>query len=171
MSNEPVRTRIDPQPDLPPSEIHRALLNELCAHALEADPEECCGLITGTKTLRFARAHKCRNEMTRLHESDPVAYPRDGRQAFHMNEMDYMAVESDADARSEFVTGIYHSHVAAGAGVYFSEMDQSFAEQPLFPFPDASHIVLSVCERVVTTGVFERDSTTGLFVGRTVEAI
>jgi proteasome lid subunit RPN8/RPN11 len=109
--------------------------------------------------------------MTRLHESDPSQYPRDGRQAFHMNEMDYMGVERDALARGEFVTGVYHSHVDISAGVYFSEMDQSFAAQPLFPFPDASHVVLSVCDRVVTTGVFDRDPDTGLFCGRTVEAI
>ncbi len=171
MTDEPVRTRIDPQPGLPPIEINGVLLNELYAHALEAEPEECCGLITGTKALRWARAHKCRNDMTRLHESDPVAYPRDGRRAFHMNEMDYMSVESEAQARAEFVTGVYHSHVDAGAGVYFSEMDQSFARQPLFPFPDASHLVLALCDRVVTTGVFERHPETGFFVGRIVKAI
>ena len=51
------------------------------------------------------------------------------------------------------------------------EMDQAFAAQELFPFPDASHIVLSVCDRVVTTGVFDWDSNAELFVGRTVEAI
>jgi proteasome lid subunit RPN8/RPN11 len=171
MTDEPVRQRIDTRPDLPPIEIHGVLLNELYAHALEADPEECCGLITGTEVLRFARAHKCRNDMTRLHDGDPVTYPRDGRQAFHMNELDYMSVEKDARDRGEFVTGVYHSHVEAGAGVYFSEMDQSFADQPLFPFPSASHLVLAVCDRVVTTGVFDRDPETGLFVGRVVEAI
>ncbi len=171
MTDMPVRVRIDPQPDLPPIEIHGVLLNKLYAHALEADPEECCGLITGTAALRFARAHKCRNDMTRLHEGDPVTYPRDGCQAFHMNEMDYMGVDKAARLRGELVTAVYHSHVDVAAGVYFSEMDQSFAAQPLFPFPDASHIVLSVHDRVVTTGVFDRQSETGLFVGRTVEAI
>ena len=171
MTDAPVPARIDPRPDLPPIEMHGALLNELYAHALEADPEECCGLITGTEALRFASAHKCRNEMTRLHESDPIAHPRDGRQAFHMNEMDYMSIDREARTRGEFVTGVYHSHVDAAAGVYFSEMDQSFAAQPLFPFPDASHIVLSVHDRVVTTGVFEWDLDAGVFIGRTVEAI
>jgi proteasome lid subunit RPN8/RPN11 len=171
MTDEPVRVRIDPQPDLPPVKIHRVLLNELYSHALEADPEECCGLITGTAAARLSRAHRCRNDMTLLHESDPVAYPRHGRRAFHMNETDYMNVDRDAKAHSEVVTGVYHSHVNAGAGVYFSEMDQSFAAQELFPFPDASHIVLSVSGRIVTTGVFDRDRSTGLFVGRTVEAI
>ena len=171
MTDEPVPLRIVPKPDLPPVEIPGVLLNELYAHALEADPEECCGLITGSKALRFATAHKCRNDMTRLHDSDPVAYPRDGRQAFHMNEMDYMRVDEQAQDRGEWVTGVYHSHVDVSAGVYFSEMDQSFAAQPLFPFPDASHVVLSVCDRVVTTGVFNRDPNTGLFAGRIVEAV
>ena len=171
MTDLPVRERIDPQPYLPPIEIRGVLLNELYAHALEADPEECCGLITGTAALRFARAHKCRNDMTRMHEADPLAYPRDGCQAFHMNEMDYMSVDKEAQQRGEFVTGVYHSHVDVAAGVYFSEMDQSFAAQPLFPFPDASHIVLSVHDRVVTTGVFDRQPDTSVFVGRTVQAI
>ena len=171
MTDEPVRRRIVPQSDLSPIEIHGVLLNELYAHALEADPEECCGLITGTKALRFGRAHKCRNDMTRLHDGDPVVYPRDGRQAFHMNEMDYMSVDREAQARGEWVTAVYHSHVDVSAGVYFSEMDQNFASQPLFPFPDASHVVLSVCDRVVTTGVFACNRDTGLFVGRTVAAV
>ena len=57
-----------------------------------------------------------------------------------------------------------------GAGAYFSEMDQEFADAPFFPFPDVSHIVLAVWDRNVSgAGVFERDATSGLFVGARIE--
>ena len=71
--------------------------------------------------------------MNRHHRRDPFNYPRDARHAFHMRETDYQRVVREAEARGLRVTGIYHSHVNADA--YFSELDQEFASQPLFPFP------------------------------------
>ena len=75
--------------------------------------------------------------MTLWHQRDPVSYPRDGREGFYMNEQDYLRADEEATLRGELINCIYHSHVEAGA--WFSEMDQDFAEQPLFPFPDADH--------------------------------
>lgn len=143
-------------------------MNELCNHALESEPEECCGLVTGTANERYARAYRCRNEMTARHREDPKQYPRDGTQAFLMNEVDYFKAQQEAEARGEQVTAVYHSHV--GAGAYFSAMDQEFANATFFPFPRASHIVLAVWEhRVSGAGIFERDPASGRFVGALVE--
>ena len=145
------------------------VLADLHEHARETHPEECCGLVLGGARGRLERAVRCRNEMTRLHRQDPAQYPRDGRDAFHMNEADVLQAQKFADAEGFVVTGIYHSH--ADAGPYFSTLDQEFAAQPGFPFPDALHIVISVLEGVVTeAAAFERQGSTASFAGRLLEA-
>jgi proteasome lid subunit RPN8/RPN11 len=162
--------RIAIDASLPSVEIARRVLHELYAHALEAFPEECCGLLTGDSSTLFRAAHRCRNEMTKHHEKDPVNYPRDGSQAFHMSEADYLEVMRRAEARGERVTGVYHSHVDAGA--YFSELDQDFASQPLFPFRDAHHVVVSVIERKVReAGAFRWLGDEGRFEGRPLSTV
>jgi len=163
------RGRVDPDPVLAPIRIGGRVMNELYSHALQSQPEECCGLISGTKQERYARVHRCRNEMTARHLEDAAAYPRSGTEAYLMNEVDYQRAAQEAEAKGESVTAVYHSHV--GAGAYFSELDQEFAEAAFFPFPDASHIVLSVWgRRVSSAGIFERSPLTGQFVGTLVEA-
>jgi proteasome lid subunit RPN8/RPN11 len=164
------RQRIDVQPSLGPVRIPRRVMNELCAHALESQPEECCGLVSGSApgsegpTDRFSRVHRCRNEMSARHSSDPRSFPRDGRRAYFMNEFDYLRAEKEAETTGGVVTAVYHSHV--GAGVHFSAMDQEFVESAFFPFPEASQIVLSVWDgRVSDAGIFERDPTSGRVVG------
>jgi proteasome lid subunit RPN8/RPN11 len=162
------RTRIDLDPSLPPVAISGRVLNEICAHARETQPEECCGLIMGNGIERFRSVHRCRNEMTLQHKKDPESYPRDGRKAFYMNELDYMKAQKQAEEEGEQPSAIYHSHV--GAGAYFSEMDQQFAEDVLFPFPGVAHIVIGIWERQVTeVGIFESEENGAGFVGRQLE--
>ena len=75
--------------------------------------------------------------------------------------------EEEAVARGERITCVYHSHVEAGA--YFSEMDQDFADQPLFPFPRAAHLVVAVVAgKVVDPAIFRREPGVARFVGRSV---
>ena len=72
--------------------------------------------------------------------------------------------QEKAEAAGLAVTAVYHSHV--GGAVYLSEMDLEYAESALFPFPDASHIVVSVLEgRVAGLGLFWRDGREGEFTG------
>ncbi len=157
--------RIDVNRSLPPVAVPARVWNELRGHALETIPEECCGLLLGKHAGRYEQVARCRNEMTRLHQEDPISHPRDGREAFHMNEMDYVRIQEQAESESLQVTGVYHSHV--GAGAYFSELDQAFALQPLFPFPGADHLVISVVEhRVRDIAVFRRLDTSEAFEGR-----
>ncbi|MGH0035266.1 MAG: Mov34/MPN/PAD-1 family protein [Myxococcota bacterium] len=165
-----MRRRIEVSAEAEPLAIPGRVLNELCAHALEAQPEECCGLLTGTGEDRFRTVYRCRNDMTMRHRTDPTLYPRDGREAFYMSETDWMRALADAERRGEEVTGVYHSHV--GADAYLSEMDQAFLEHDLFPFPNAAQLVIGVWERKVSrVGVFERPSPEEEFVGRAVEAL
>ena len=160
--------RIEVDEKAEPVRLPGQVINELCAHALDARPEECCGLITGGDDNAFRDVHRCRNEMTARHGSDPETYPRDGREAYVMNELDYLKVIEFAESKGDRVTAVYHSHV--GAGMYFSEMDQEYANAPFFPFPDAVQIVLAVCDgRVAGAGLFQRDAETRRFSGTAIE--
>ena len=150
-----MRRRVAVDESLPPVVLPGRILNELCAHAIQSLPEECCGLVLGDDHQRFQRIIRCRNEMTQRHQADSKAYPRDGRRAFYMNELDYMNAIEQAEAAGGRVTAVYHSHVDAGA--YLSEMDLEYAENPLFPFPHADHIVAGVHDRKVQElGLFQR---------------
>ena len=163
------RERIDLDEGRPPLLIAGRVLNEFCAHARETQPEECCGLITGDSVRRFRTVYRCRNEMTLYHMKDPQRYPRDGKKAFYMNESDYLKALENAESNGETVTAVYHAHV--GAGSYFSEMDQEFAEHELFPFPDVAHVVIAVWDgQVNQLGVFERNGASAPFTGRSLEA-
>ncbi len=157
-------SRIEVKRTLQSVAVPARVWNELRSHALETRPEECCGLLLGREAGLYEHAERCRNEMTRLNREDPASFPRDGTEAFHMNEMDYVRIQERAAEQDLKVTGVYHSHV--GVGAYFSELDQAFALQPLFPFPEADHVVLSVIEqRVGEVAVFRRIGETG-FEGR-----
>jgi proteasome lid subunit RPN8/RPN11 len=159
--------RIDVDISLDPVFISGRILNELYNHALESQPEECCGLLVGDENDRYQRLVRCRNEMTQRHQRDPVAYPRDGRDAFYMNEHDYLREHEKAEAEGRRVTAVYHSHV--GSAVYLSEMDLEYAESAWFPFPDADHIVVSVSEGAVRgLGLFHREAPGAPFRGRSV---
>ena len=130
-----------------PVGIPARILNELCEHAREAEPEECCGLVLSEGTLRYGRAVRCRNEMTQRHMEDPDEFPRDNRAAYYMSLTDVLEEMREAERIGERVTAIYHSHV--GAAAYLSKDDLSYAQHALFPFPYADQIVLSVLERSV----------------------
>jgi proteasome lid subunit RPN8/RPN11 len=87
-----------------------------------------------------------------------------------MSENEYLRALEEAQARQESVTAVYHSHF--GQGCYLSQDDLAFAAHPLFPFPEAAQIVVSVLgDRVQEVGLFEP---TGLavppFLGRRLEA-
>lgn len=131
------------------------ILHELCQHALDTFPEECCGLLVGNSLERYRRLFRCTNVMTALHLKHPDEYPRDGRAAFWMREQDYLDALQEAERAGERVTAVYHSH--AGAGLYLSSEDLANAENPRFPFPEADQIVISVYERTVHgVAVFRR---------------
>lgn len=158
--------RVEVDPALEPVDISSALLHEIAQHARESYPEECCGLLSGDDTVRFRRLHKCRNDMTLLHEAAPATYPCDGRSAFHMNPLDYQRVEREAAEAGERITGVYHSHV--GARAYFSSIDLAFATHPDFPFPHADHIVVAVVEGELVRaerGLYRREGPGGTFRG------
>lgn len=150
--------RIGLDPELESRSISSEVLHELYRHALDVAPEECCGLVIGSADERFLRAVRVSNVMTRMHVADAKAFPRDARHAYYMSETEYQLAIEEAETRGERVSAIYHSHF--GQGCYLSEDDLAFAAHPLFPFPDAAQLVLSltgdrVGARVREVGIFE----------------
>lgn len=140
---------------LSPVRIRAEVLHELCQHAVQEAPDECCGLIVGNALERHLRPVRCRNEMTVLHLEDPHKYPRNGASAFYMSDGDVLRVSRAAEEAGERITAVYHSHV--GAGAYLSDLDLAYATHPLFPFPDADQIVVPVVEGTARgLGLFRR---------------
>ena len=155
--------RIDVDESLEPIRMPAEIFHELCQHALETSPEECCGLIVGNSLERYRRLVRCQNVMTAKHEENREEHPRDGRAAYHMSEHDYHEAWREAKEAGETITAVYHSHVDAAP--YLSEMDLDYAQHALFPFPDADQIVVPVYEgRVGDVAVFRR-----VFVGYRAE--
>lgn len=162
--------RVDLDPERESRFVPSAVLLEICGHALDAAPEECCGLVLGNDEERFLRAVRITNVMTKMHVEDPIAFPKDARHAYYMAELEYLRALEEAEGRGEGVTAVYHSHF--GQGCYLSPDDVAFAAHPLFPFPGAAQIVVSVLgDRVQEVGLFEPARQADVpFVGRRLEA-
>lgn len=157
-----MRDRLELNRDLDPVPFPASVLSELCQHALDSAPEECCGLVSGNAARRFGRAARITNVVNKMHLAEPLAFPRDARHAYYMAEVEYLQAQKEAEVRGDAITAVYHSHVDAGA--YLSEEDLAYAEHPLFPFPGAAQIVISVLAgRVEEAAIFEVDPLTGGF--------
>jgi len=162
---------IELNPSLAPAIVPGRIMQEIYAHARDAAPEECCGLITGTEAEPFMAAHRITNAMNKMHAQDPAAFPRDNHEAFYMSEPEVIEVARAAEEAGRGVTAVYHSHV--GSDVYLSADDVAFAEHPLFPFPGVAQVVVSVLgEAVDGAGLFLYDPKRGAFDrsgGRAIE--
>jgi proteasome lid subunit RPN8/RPN11 len=98
--------------------IRQRVLDELIAHAREAGPDECCGLIIGTADLA-ERSVRARN----LRESP-------GR--YLIDPADHFAAIRTARADGLSVIGAYHSHPASPP--LPSERDVAEATSPTFVY-------------------------------------
>jgi len=126
------------------------------AHAREAYPEECCGMIIerdGREEIVLAT-----NIQNDLHAQDPDQFPRTAAIAYTMGpEAARILIGSE---RGELrLLAIYHSHPEHEA--YFSQEDRKQAcgawDEPIYP--QAGYIVMSVRNREVrATKVFVWDA-------------
>lgn len=131
-------------------------LEAMGAHAREAYPEECCGLIVERGGCEEAvRASNTQNE---LHREDPARFPRTAAVAYTMGpEAAPFLIGSE---RGELrLLAIYHSHPDREA--YFSAEDRRQAcgarGEPIYP--QAAQIVVSVRNgEVRTVKAFRWDS-------------
>jgi len=160
-----VGRRVEVDQTAPPVAMPPEVLHELYAHAREALPEECCGLVLGGNDVRFARVVRCRNEMNLRHHEDPQSFPRDNRSGFWMNEADMQRALTEAEADGLRVVAVYHSHVDADA--YLSELDLEYIEPGLFP--EACQLVIAISEGgVKRVALFAREAAGQPFRGHPV---
>lgn len=110
--------------------IPRKTLAEIITHALEDDPNECCGFLLGkgdeaTRSRRAKNVHK--NQISR-YSMDPV---------------EVMEIQQDADGKSETFVAIYHSHTYTQG--YPSETDVNNAVDS--GWIDPYYVLVSLVEK------------------------
>ncbi len=115
------------------------ILEALATAALEAEllagyrrGEEACGLLEGPggPVMRCDRVIPLSNLATRMHQRDPVAFPRDGRTSFAILERRVADLVFDAAERGREVRALYHSHLDCEANL--SAMDAAILSGGVF---------------------------------------
>lgn len=105
--------------------IPKRVLDEVEAHALEAYPEECCGLLIATGGKRVVDSARMKNE---------YSGPKHDR--YHIDPLELYRADRAASQRGLLVAGIYHSHPDYPATLSRFDLDHAF--------PWYSYLVLSV---------------------------
>jgi proteasome lid subunit RPN8/RPN11 len=119
---------------------------EISSHAMEAFPEECCGVIVDQRGSDNVR--RLRNIQNQLHALDPESYPRDATIAYAMDPRELESIVHEAETAGAKIKAFYHSH--PGHEAYFSQEDKAFATPFGEPtYPESVQIVISVYDRVV----------------------
>ena len=106
--------------------IKKAFADEMIAHALEDDPNECCGILGG-KDGRALKLYRMTNA-----EHSPYRYNMDPRELYHT----YREIEDNGWE----LLAIYHSHTHSPA--YPSATDVR-----LSTWPDAYYILISLMDK------------------------
>jgi len=110
--------------------IPKHVLANIISHALESDPEECCGVLIGVENSaeEARRIQNNHSEPIRRYEMDPIALAR---------------AESEADAKGRRIVAIYHSHTHSQA--YPSQTDVNNAVQSWWTEP--YYVLISLVEK------------------------
>jgi len=124
--------------------IRTEVLDDICRHALETYPSECCGFLTAPDLEEpITDSIPCANAQDRLHGEDPVRYPRTSREAFYIDDAELFSVYRHIAEREYHIVGVYHSHIDVDA--FFSDEDRRLAivnGEPVWP--EAHYVILSV---------------------------
>ena len=111
-------------------EIAKRYVDEMVSHALEDDPDECCGILAGPdgKVVKLYR-------MTNT-ERSPYRYSMDPKEQ--------ISVDREIDDKGWELLAIYHSHTHSAA--YPSSTDVRMATWPdgTSIWPDAHYILVSL---------------------------
>ena len=110
--------------------IPKTVLASMISHALESDPEECCGVLIG--------ADENAEEARRIQNAHPEPIRR-----YEMPPMELMRAESDAEAKGRKIVAIYHSHTHTQA--YPSQTDVNNAVQSWWTEP--YYVLVSLVEK------------------------
>jgi proteasome lid subunit RPN8/RPN11 len=139
-----------------PPEIITALQD----HAFASYPGECCGLLFAPAGSNgVSRSEPLENVADRLHQRDPIEYPRTSRDAFAVNEAKMARLVREAQSGGLRWLAFYHSHIDCAA--YYSAEDKRFAApNGNAIFPEVLQIVISChAQRIVDANVFKWDGT------------
>ena len=130
-------------------QIQEEHLKEMHRHALDAYPEECCGIVIGNgEDTASDTLFRCTNIQNRLHAADPEAHPRDAKTAYFIDEKELLTITRRAQDEGRVIKLFYHSHPEHDA--YFSEEDTRralFFDEPAYP--DARYLVISVYNKAI----------------------
>jgi proteasome lid subunit RPN8/RPN11 len=110
--------------------IPRKVLAEMISHALEDDPNECCGFLIG-KDGEATRSRRARN----VHKNKISRYS--------MDPVEVMEIQQDSDAKGEVFVAIYHSHTYTQG--YPSETDVNNAVDS--GWTDPYYVLVSLVEK------------------------
>jgi [CysO sulfur-carrier protein]-S-L-cysteine hydrolase len=107
-------------------QLQREHLDEIFAHAREADPAECCGLIGGASDCRATSIYRLRN----VAGDERVAYEAAPEELF--------AAQRQMRERDEQLIAIYHSHPRA------IEPQPSETDIRLAYYPSATYLIIGL---------------------------
>jgi proteasome lid subunit RPN8/RPN11 len=124
--------------------IPQDILDDVEAHAREAYPGECCGLLSGPAgdPRAITSGRRLTNLADRYHALDPETYPRTAKDAYIIDGMLMQRALAEGDAGGVPVKVVYHSHCDCGA--YFSKEDQLVAAPDGTPVLPVVYLVTSV---------------------------
>jgi [CysO sulfur-carrier protein]-S-L-cysteine hydrolase len=106
--------------------LQKSQLTDIIAHAREADPAECCGLIGGSATGLAERIYRLRNVAANNHISYEVA-PEE-----------LFAAQREMRQRGEQLLAIYHSHPRA------IDPTPSETDVRLAYYPSATYLIVGL---------------------------
>lgn len=110
--------------------IPRKIIAEMIAHALEQDPEECCGVLLGKDG-----AAESSRRMRNAHQNRVSRYT--------MDPLELMQAQNDADRKGQQFVAIYHSHTYTQG--YPSETDVNNAVES--GWTDPLYVLVSLVEK------------------------
>jgi [CysO sulfur-carrier protein]-S-L-cysteine hydrolase len=126
--------------------LSNEVAKDICKHAEETFPEECCGIILTDGTTDYVQ--RLANIQNQLHALDPQTYPRTAAIAYAMDPKELERVIDHAALNGAKLKAFYHSHPDHKA--YFSEEDKAFASPFGEPtFPETAQIVISIYHREI----------------------
>jgi desampylase len=121
--------------------VSRVALDAIVAHAREAAPAECCGLLLGTASAIEEAAR------TGNIADDPLT-------RFVVDPKDHIDARRDARQRGLEVVGFYHSHPRSPATP--SETDVAEAA-----YPGQLYLIVSLCGAAPQPNLFRLDESAG----------
>lgn len=145
--------------------------DDMYSHAKEEFPNEACGVIIGrVGDAESVEIVKCANIQQAMKEKYPEQFVRGADTGYFMDPKDVRRAFDLATEKGVEVIGFYHSHPNHDA--YWSQEDHRAAmwagtDEP--SFPDATHVVVSIYNRVVKgAALFLWDDELGVFEKKSI---